>query len=91
MDIGECQGQGRLQNRKECIQKRGLHFPYLIILTGINSYVLYNNFVRFGLQYSYSEWYEFSYTSKLGDDQDNDLSRTYAFREYKATGEFELD
>jgi len=25
-----------------------------------------------------------SYTNKLVDDQDNDLSRTYAFREYKA-------
>jgi len=28
-----------------------------------------------------------SYTNKLGDDQDIDLSRTYVFREYKARGE----
>jgi hypothetical protein len=49
--------------------------------------MVYNNFVRFGLQYSYIEWYELSYTNKLVDDQDNDLSRTYAFREYKARGE----
>jgi len=48
---------------------------------------MYNKFLRFGLQYSYSEWYELSYTNKLGDDQDNDLSRTYAFKEYQGRGE----
>jgi hypothetical protein len=49
--------------------------------------MVYNNFVRFGLQYSYIEWYKLPYTNKLVDDQDNDLSRTYAFREYKIRGE----
>lgn len=37
MDIGDFQGQGRLQNRKEYIRKRGLHFPHRIILTGVNN------------------------------------------------------